>query len=168
MCFQLGRVVRSHFILLRRSVVAQVRSSPIEDVKDENKKEERERSYGSLQFFFIQGTDDFRNRVKSFILIPRVSYTRCPKNYLFFRSACKVSNERSEIYIWPKCNTCAKKTPKSLEVRLSRLVLSSAKLLKFLDRPRRSSYIRSKSKRYFRISHPSNPLYKRTLRTPPK
>ena len=150
-------------------MVAQVRSSPIEDVKDEYKKEERERSVWFFTFFFIQGTDDFRNRVKSFILIPRVRcYTRCPKNYLFYRSACKVSNERSEIYIWPKCNTCAKKIPKSLEVRLSRLVLSSAKLLKFLDRPRRSSYIRSKSKRYFRISHPSNPLYKRTLRTPPK
>ena len=54
-------------------MVAQVRSPPIDDVKDENKKEEREKSYGSLQFFFIQGTDDFRNRVKSFILMLRVS-----------------------------------------------------------------------------------------------
>ena len=53
-------------------MVAQVRSSPIEDVKDENKKEERERSVWFFTFFFIQGTDDFRNRVKSFILIPRV------------------------------------------------------------------------------------------------
>jgi len=60
-------------------VVAQVRSSPIEDVKDENKKEERERSYGSLQLFILEihGTNG------------------------------TVSNERSEIYIWPKCNTCA-------------------------------------------------------------
>ena len=35
-------------------MVAQVRSSPIEDVKDENKKEEREKSYGSLQFFLFK------------------------------------------------------------------------------------------------------------------
>jgi hypothetical protein len=60
-------------------VVAQVRSSPIEDVKDENKKEERERSYGSLQLFILEIHD----------------------------TNGTVSNERSEIYIWPKCNTCA-------------------------------------------------------------
>ena len=35
-------------------MVAQVRSSPIEDVKDENKNEERERSYGSLQLFILE------------------------------------------------------------------------------------------------------------------
>jgi hypothetical protein len=58
-------------------VVAQVRSSPIEDVKDENKKEERERSYGSLQLFILEIHD----------------------------TNGTVSNERSEIYIWPKCNT---------------------------------------------------------------
>ena len=40
-------------------MVAQVRSSPIEDVKDENKKEEQERSVWFFTFFFIQGTDDF-------------------------------------------------------------------------------------------------------------
>ena len=47
-------------------MVAQVRSSPIEDVKDENKKEEQERSVWFFTFFFIQKKLDTHSRLRKF------------------------------------------------------------------------------------------------------